>query len=128
MAIAAGCAGVHLPESGLDPASVRAVFPGLIGRSTHSIEAVASLDPACMDYATFGPVFDTPSKRAYGPPQGIGKLREAVVASRVPLFAIGDFNPDTAPLLAGSGIRGIAAISAVLGAPDPVVAALRLIG
>jgi thiamine-phosphate pyrophosphorylase len=126
VAMAAGCAGVHLPESGLDPADVRAVFPGLIGRSTHSVETAAALDPACVDYATFGPVFDTPSKRAYGPPQGVGRLREAVAASRVPLFAIGGIGPGTAPELVGTGFRGIAAISAILGSADPVGAALGL--
>ncbi len=71
VAIAAGAEGVHLPGSGLPPALVRPVFPGLIGTSCHSVEEVARLDPVQVDFATVGPVHETPSKRAYGPPLGV---------------------------------------------------------
>ncbi len=119
VAIAAGADGVHLPGSGLPPALVRPVFPGLIGTSCHSVEEVARLDPALVDFATVGPVHDTPSKRAFGPPLGVETLRLAVRASRVPVVAIGGIGPDTAASLRGTGIAAVAAISAVWTAPDP---------
>jgi len=123
VAVAAGADGVHLPASGLDPRAVRAAYDGLIGVSTHSARELAALDPAAVDLATFGPVFDTPSKRAFGPPLGLPALREAVAASRVPVFAIGGVSPATAGSLRGSGAYGVAVVSAVLGADDPAAAA-----
>lgn len=119
VAIAADAEGVHLPGSGLPPALVRPVFPGLIGASCHSVEEVARLDPTQVDFATFGPVHDTPSKRLDGPPLGVEVLRRAAGASRVPVVAIGGVGPDTAESLRGTGIAAVAAISAVWTAPDP---------
>ena len=127
VAIAAGADGVHLPASGLDPRAVRAVYPGLIGVSTHSRAELAGLDAGAADFATFGPVFDTPSKRGFGPPQGVDALRAAVAASRVPVMAIGGIMQGTAADLAGTGISGIAVIRAVLAARNPAAAARDLL-
>lgn len=127
LALAAGADGVHLPGNGLDPADLRRVYPGLIGVSTHSCAELSSLEPGVVDFATFGPVFSTPSKMAYGPPQGVKALREAVDASRVPVFAIGGIKAETARDLKGTGIAGIAAISAVLASPEPVTSLDSLI-
>lgn len=119
VAIAADADGVHLPKAGLLPSLVRPVFPRLIGTSCHSTEEVRALEPALVDFATFGPVFDTPSKRHFGPPQGVEALRRCVAVSQVPLFAIGGIGPDTAASLRGTGVAGVAAISAVWNASDP---------
>lgn len=126
VAFAAGADGVHLPESGLDPAAVRRAWPaGRIGCSTHSAETLAGLRGA--DFATFGPVFATPSKLAYGPPQGIDRLRLAVAASPVPVYAIGGIDADTVRQLRGTGIAGIAVIRSVLSEADPAAAARTLL-
>jgi thiamine-phosphate pyrophosphorylase len=123
LAMAAGAAGVHLSSSGLDPAEVRAAYEGRIAISTHQAAELSRLRPADVDWAVFGPVFDTPSKRPFGPPQGVEALRRAVHASGVPVVALGGIHRDNAPLLSGTGIAGIASISAVLCAPDPAGAA-----
>jgi thiamine-phosphate pyrophosphorylase len=126
VALAADADGVHLPESGLAPATVRRAWPTAhIGCSTHSVEALAVLRGA--DFATFGPVFATPSKLAYGPPQGIERLRTAVAASPVPVHAIGGIDANTARQLRDTGIAGIAVIRAVLSATDPAAAARTLL-
>jgi len=125
VAAAAGAEGVHLPESGLDPAAVRRVWDGRIGVSTHATAVL--LRAGAADFATFGPVFPTPSKLAYGPPQGVDRLREAVAASPVPVIAIGGIDAATAPDLRGTGIAGIAVIRAVLAADDPAGAARELL-
>jgi thiamine-phosphate pyrophosphorylase len=127
VAIAAGADGVHLPASGLDPGAVRERFGGLIGVSVHSAAEAASLDPQAVDYATFGPVFETASKRPYGPPQGVERLREAVRVARVPVFAIGGISSKNMRESTESGIAGIAVISAVLGSEDPASPAVELL-
>ncbi len=127
LAIAAGAAGVHLSTFGMPPADVRGAYDGLVAVSTHSPAELAALCPGDADFAVFGPVFDTPSKRPYGPPVGIDALRRAVAASPIPVVALGGIRTGNAGLLAGTGAAGIATISAVLGAPDPVQAARVLL-
>lgn len=126
IAITTGADGVHLPGNGIPPGLVRRCFGGLVGVSVHSAAEVAALDPADADFATFGPVFDTPSKRAFGPPQGVDRLKSAVAASRVPVYAIGGIDADTAASLKDVGIAGVAVIRAVLDAADAGGAARRL--
>lgn len=125
VAAAAGAEGVHLPESGLDPALVRHAWGGRIGVSTHATAALHRVRAA--DFATFGPVFATPSKLAYGPPQGVERLRAAVAGLPIPVIAIGGIDRDTAPGLRGIPIAGIAVIRAVLAADDPAAAAVDLL-
>src|SRR6185295_9954010 len=56
--------GVHLPGSGLPVAALRARFGRdlLIGRSTHTLEEIEAARDEGAHYATFGPVYPTPSK------------------------------------------------------------------
>jgi len=126
LAKASGAAGVHLSSSGLDPAEVRGAYDGIVAVSTHSAAELSRLHPANVDFAAFGPIFDTPSKRPYGPPLGVEALRHAVRVSGVPVVALGGIRLDNAGLLSGSGAAGIATISAVLAAPDPAEAACRM--
>jgi thiamine-phosphate pyrophosphorylase len=76
VAIAAGAAGVHLPADGLPLSRVRSASPRgfLVGVSTHSsAEAIRAIE-AGADLVVLGPVFDSPSKRAFGPPLGTEEL------------------------------------------------------
>lgn len=120
VAIAAGAAGVHLPASGLSAADVASRWGGRlrIGVSTHAVEEAMAAEAQGADLITFGPVFETPSKRAYGPPAGVDRLGQVLGKVRIPVFAIGGINPTTLPRLAGLPLTGVAVISAVLGAAD----------
>jgi thiamine-phosphate pyrophosphorylase len=127
IAIAAGANGVHLPASGLPPDVVRCHFKGLIGVSTHSTEELQLLKPPVVDFATFGPVFETPKKRSFGPPQGLQKLKTATSVARVPVFAIGGISEENAHTLRGTGIYGVACIRAVLCSKDPARAVIKIL-
>ncbi len=65
--------GVHIPEEGLPTRVARQLLgaDALIGRSTHSIETARRARDDRADFVTFSPVYDTASKRIYGPPQGL---------------------------------------------------------
>lgn len=78
IALAAGADGVHLPASGLPVRGVRAATPRgfRVGVSTHSPREAAARIGEGADLVLIGPVFDTPSKRAYGPPLGEEALAE----------------------------------------------------
>jgi thiamine-phosphate pyrophosphorylase len=76
IAMAAGAAGVHLPASGLPLPKVRASTPRgfRIGVSTHSASEAEQAISEGADLVVIGPVFDTPSKRPFGPPLGPAAL------------------------------------------------------
>lgn len=128
-ALAAKAAGVHLPADGLPINLVRrhAGKKFLIGRSVHSLAEARQAEKDGADYLFFGPVFATPSKAAFGPPQGPDLLRKVAGAVKIPVWAIGGINPGTAAELRDLPIAGVAAISFIAAAADPgaAVRALR---
>jgi thiamine-phosphate pyrophosphorylase len=82
----------------------------LIGVSCHSREEARAAEDSGASYAFFGPVFDTPAKKKFGPPQGIARLGEACRAVRIPVIAIGGVNEENATECVRAGAAGIAAI------------------
>lgn len=117
LALALGLDGVHLARTSIEPADARQLLgPGaLVGISCHS-KAEVKVAVGGADYATLGPIFDTPSKREYGPPSGPDALAGAL-ALGLPLYALGGVTP--ARVEAVGRAQGIAAIGAALSAPDP---------
>ena len=128
VAVAAGADGVHLPSRGIPAADARRLLgPGaIIGASCHSVAEVRRARDGGADFATFGPVFDTPSKRAWGPPVGLDALREAARLG-LPLVALGGVDPSNAASTVAAGAAGVAAIRAWLGAADAAGAVRRLL-
>jgi len=126
VAIACGADGVHLGGTSMPVAAARGLLPAgaLIGVSTHAPDEPAAT-PA--DFAFFGPVHATPSKAAFGPPQGEDRLRAAVAAARVPVLAIGGVTAATAAGVLAAGAVGAAVIRAILAAPDPGAATRTLL-
>jgi len=129
VALAARAAGVHLPADGLPVGQVRrhAGKKFLIGRSVHSLAEARQARKEGADYVFFGPVFATPSKSSFGPPQGPEALRKVVESVPIPVWAIGGITTGTAAELRGMRIAGVAAISFIASADDPseAVRALR---
>jgi thiamine-phosphate pyrophosphorylase len=128
LAQAVAADGVHLAGSSLPTAVARRLLgpQALIGVSTHSAsEAFAAAD-AGADFVTFGPIYPTPSKAAYGPPVGLDALRTACAQAPLPIFALGGIKDAHIPELKAAGAAGIALISAILAAPEPRQAAAEL--
>jgi thiamine-phosphate pyrophosphorylase len=122
--------GAHLPEGALPTRIARTLLPAgtLIGRSTHSRRSAEQARDEGADYVTFGPVFDTPSKRAYGPPQGVEALREVCEAlPGFPVLAIGGVTPPRMRACREAGAHGVAVIGAIWNASDPTAACRRLL-
>jgi thiamine-phosphate pyrophosphorylase len=76
IALSADASGTHLPADGLPVRRVRANTPRgfRIGVSVHSAEEAAEAIEEGADCVVLGPIFDTPSKRAFGPPIGLRAL------------------------------------------------------
>lgn len=130
LALALGADAVHLGQDDLPPARVRAAAgPALaIGRSTHDDAELARAQGEPVDYVAFGPVFETSSKQTQHAARGLERL--AAAAAHVqprPLVAIGGIDLSTIAAVIAAGARGVAVLSAVAGAADPVLATRRLV-
>ncbi len=113
VALAAGCDGVHLTTRSLEAAAVRRAFGEefLIGVSAHTLGEARAAREGGADFAVFGPVFDTPSKRAYGAPVGTGALAEvARELSPFPVVALGGVDEGNAAEVLRAGAAGVAGI------------------
>jgi thiamine-phosphate pyrophosphorylase len=113
IAASAGAHGVHLTTQSLEAAVVRQVFGDnfLIGSSTHSLSEARRAREGGADFIVFGPVFESPSKKKYGPPLGLQALSE--VAGEVtpfPVLALGGVTIANAPECLRAGASGIAGI------------------
>jgi thiamine-phosphate pyrophosphorylase len=133
VALAAGAYGVHLGEESLRVADARqfwertSVDGFLFGVSAHSVKSVEQAEADGADYVIFGPVFRTPSKLAYGLPQGLNQLAAACRTVSIPVLAIGGITMENAWQCVEAGAAGVAAIRLFQDADDieAVVRALR---
>jgi thiamine-phosphate pyrophosphorylase len=115
IALASHAAGFHLPESARPAPDMRKVFPGLLaGKSVHSVQASVDAAESGVDYLLFGPIFATPSKEPFGPPQGLDKLETVCRSTVLPVFAVGGITPERSFACIGKGAWGIAAIKPFL--------------
>ena len=132
VALAANAAGIHLGEKSLPLETViewrrstgRVDF--LIGVSCHSLDSARAAERGGADYIFFGPVFETPSKAAFGAPQGIERLREVCASVEIPVLAIGGVSLENARACIAAGAAGIAAIRLFQDAADSAELAARL--
>ena len=121
VALAVGADGVQRAGSSLPVSALRSISPPgvLIGASVHSVAEARAAEPEGADFLFFGPVYDTPSKRRYGPPQGLAALERVAGAVRLPVFAIGGMTPARVAEVERAGAAGVAVIGAILGAGRP---------
>jgi len=113
IARAAGADGVHLTTQSLPADVVRKIYGPefLIGVSTHASEEARIARVRGADFVVFGPVFATESKREFGEPQGLEKLREITNELRgFPVVAIGGITLDNIDACFDAGASGVAAI------------------
>lgn len=131
VAIAERVAGVHLGERSLPVAEAkrlvelalreRAVDEAFLGGvSCHSLEAAEAAERDGADYIFFGPIFATPSKAAFGTPQGVERLAQVCRTLPIPVMAIGGITLENAAGCIDAGAAGIAAIRLFQDAVDPI--------
>ena len=129
VALAVDAAGVQLGKTSLAIDTARALLGAgkSIGYSAHSLEEAKMAERLGADFVLFGPVHMTPSKAAFGAPQGLAALKETVAKLGVPVYAIGGIKYENLPQTMGTGVRGVALISAVMSAENPAAAAKSIL-
>lgn len=117
VACTTGAAGVHLGGQSLPVPEVRRFLREqqikndfLVGSSSHSLEEAKAAEDAGADYVFFGPIYATPSKVAFGEPQGVERLAGVSRRLRIPVIAIGGIAAKNAHECTEAGASGVAAI------------------
>ena len=119
IAVMAGADGVHLTEASVQASEVKNNFPELIvGVSTHSLEGARLAETQGADFITFSPIYETPSKTSYGPPQGLDPLRQVTQSARLPVLALGGITLHRVPECLEHGAFGVAVISDIWDSTD----------
>ena len=129
VALAAGADAVQRTSTSLPVKDIRALVDKRlrIGASVHSLPEALEAEIGGADWLVFGPVYETPSKRSYGPPQGLDALARVARAVTIPVIAIGGVTPERVGELRRAGAGGVAAISAILAADSPADATRRFL-
>ena len=128
VALAADADGVHVGQDDMHPADVRALLGPhkLIGLSVTGEEEARAAQGLPMDYLGAGPVFATTTKVDAGEPQGLAGLARMVALAEVPVVGIGAITAANAAAVLAAGASGLAVVSAICAAPDPLAAAREL--
>lgn len=129
VALAIDADGVHIGQSDMPYAIARRLlgYDKIIGLSIENHAELEEANTLDVDYVAISPIFSTPTKTDTAEPWGLNGAKEFVLQSRHPVVAIGGINMDNAADVFGTGVDGIAVVSAIIGADSPKSAAKQLI-
>ncbi|WP_159709726.1 thiamine phosphate synthase [Geminicoccus flavidas] len=128
LALAAGADGVHLGQDDLPAAFARAILgqDAIIGLSVTSEAEIGTVDPALVDHVGLGPIFPTDTKPDAAPALGPERFAAIRRLLALPVVAIGGIDHANAAQAIRAGADGVAVVSAVARAADPIAAARAL--
>ncbi len=120
-----GADGVHLGQDDMPASKAKQIFNGFIGVSASTVEEARKAKEDGADYIGCGAVFPTATKND-ADDLGIMGLRKISEAVDIPIVAIGGISKDNIRDLEGTGIDGIAVVSAIFKPEDTEAAAREL--
>ncbi|KIP06612.1 hypothetical protein PHLGIDRAFT_24498 [Phlebiopsis gigantea 11061_1 CR5-6] len=138
VALAVGADGVHLGQTDMPVPVARALLPlgTIIGKTCNTPAHVRIAVEEGADYVGLGPVWGTLTKQVKSPvvgPRGIGELLHALDGTDVKAVAIAGINSTNvlhclwgSVSATGRQLDGVAVVSDIMAAPDPLAAARRL--
>lgn len=120
--------GVHVGQSDIKGRDIRSIIgrDKILGISAGSVEEAIAAENAGADYIGVGAVFGTSTKKN-ARNLTVEKLKEISSAVSIPVVAIGGINGKNLMELCGSGVDGVAVVSAIFAAEDPGKAAAELL-
>ncbi|NUK28625.1 thiazole tautomerase TenI [Parageobacillus sp. VR-IP] len=121
-----GVKGVQLAHHSLSVCQVKPHFPALaVGCSVHSLDEAKEAEKSGADFCIYGHIFPTASKPGMRP-RGVESLRIVADGVHIPVIAIGGIHAGNAAQVLQAGADGIAVMSAVFLAKDPVAETKKL--
>jgi len=128
VALAVDADGVHVGQDDMPYPLARAILGKkmIIGLSVETWEDVEAAEKWDVDYLGVSPVFATPTKTDTKGSWGLEGIARIRAFSRHPLVAIGGLNAANTGAAVRAGADGIAVVSAICAAPDPLRAAREL--
>ena len=128
IALAVGAAGVHVGQGDLPCKVVREIVgPDMIvGVSAATLDEAVQAEQDGADYLGVGAMYATATKTDTRPVsmEELLKIRAAV---KIPIVVIGGINKQTLGNFKGTGVDGLAVVSAIVAQPDPEAAARELL-
>ena len=127
VALAVGAGAIHLGRHDLDVATARRIVGPqvIIGGTANSYEEATSVWATDIDYIGVGPIYGTRSKANPAADMGLDTLARICRDSPVPVVAIGSITAERIAEVIAAGAYGVAVLSAVVAADDPVEATAR---
>ena len=115
-----GADGVHVGQSDMELTRAREILgtDKIIGVTAKTIEQAQAAEKAGAGYFGVGAVFGTSTKKN-ARNLSLEKLQEISSSVSIPVVAIGGINASNLMELAGSGVDGVAVVSAIFAAKDP---------
>lgn len=120
--------GMHVGQSDIKGRDIRAMIgpDKILGISAGTVEEAVAAEAAGADYIGVGAVFGTSTKKN-ARNLSVEKLREITGAVSIPVVAIGGIKASNVMELRGSGVDGVAVVSAIFAAEDPGAATAHLL-
>ncbi|MBR2895684.1 MAG: thiamine phosphate synthase, partial [Oscillospiraceae bacterium] len=120
--------GVHVGQSDIKGRDLRAILGAdkILGISAGTVEEAVAAEKAGADYIGVGAVFTTSTKKN-ARSMTMERLREIVSSVSIPVVAIGGICAENIHQLCGSGVDGVAVVSAIFAAEDPGEATANLL-
>lgn len=127
VALAMGADGIHVGQHGMEAGDVRKLLgpDKILGVSAQTVDQAILAEQRGADYLGVGAVFPTGSKDD-ADDVSFEELKAICEAVSIPVVAIGGISLKNVKELAGSGICGIAVISAIFAQNDIKMAAQQL--
>jgi thiamine-phosphate pyrophosphorylase len=128
VALAIEADGVHIGQEDMPYAEARNLMgpQAIIGLSVETWDDVVQAEELDVDYLGVSPIFETPTKTDTKGSWGLEGLARIKAYSRHPLVAIGGLNASNAADAVMAGADGIAVVSAICAALDPLHASREL--
>lgn len=119
VAVESGADGVHVGQSDMEAGNVRAILGAdkILGVTAKTVEQAKLAEERGADYLGVGTVFPTSTK-----PDALAitmdTLRDICKAVSIPVVAIGGITKDNISMFEGTGVDGVALVSAIFGQRD----------
>lgn len=110
---------LHQIESLKSSMTSRGITKTRIGVSVHSLQEAKQAEHLGADYLMYGHIYPSSSKPGAAP-RGVASLQKICSEVRIPVIAIGGIKPTDMDELINAGASGIAVISGVMNAADPL--------